>query len=146
MHCQDLYLKGSTTDGVYLVYPDIEEPIKVLCDMTTESGGWTVFQRRMDGSVFFYLGWEDYRVEFGNLNGEFWLGNDNLHRLTANSDLMLRVDLVDYDGVRKYAEYTTFSIADANDNYRLTIDGYNGITGDSMVVCGRPAKYVIAKH
>ena len=146
MHCQVLHLKGSTTDGVYLVYPDNEEPIKVLCDMTTESGGWTVFQRRMDGSVFFYLGWEDYRVGFGNLNGEFWLGNDNLHRLTANSDLMLRVDLVDYDGVRKYAEYTTFSIADANDNYRLTIDGYNGITGDSMVVCGRPAKYVIAKH
>ena len=146
MHYQDLHLKGSTTDVVYLVYPDIEEPIKVLCDMTTESGGWTVFQRRMDGSVDFYLGWEDYRVGFGNLNGEFWLGNDNLHRLTANSDLMLRVDLVDYDGVRKYAEYTTFSVADADDNYRLTIDGYNGITGDSMVVCGRPAKYVIAKH
>ena len=36
MHCQDLYLKGSTTDGVYLVYPDNEEPIKVLCDMTIE--------------------------------------------------------------------------------------------------------------
>ena len=146
MHYQDLHLKGSTTDGVYLVYPDIEEPIKVLCDMTTESGGWTVFQRRMDGSVFFYLGWEDYRVGFGNLNGEFWLGNDNLHRLTANSDLMLWVDLVDYDGVRKYAEYTTFSVADVNDNYRMTIYGYNGNAGDSMVVCSRPAKYVIAKH
>ena len=146
MHFQDLYLKGSTTDGVYLVYPDNEEPIKVLCDMTTEGGGWTVFQRRMDGPVFFYLGWEDYRVGFGNQNEEFWLGNDNLYRLTANSDMMLRVNLEDYDGVRKYAEYTTFSVADANDNYRLTIDGYNGITGDSMVVCGRPAKYVIAKH
>ena len=53
---------------------------------------------------------------------------------------------MDYDGVRKYAEYTTFSVADANDNYRLTIDGYNGTAGDSMVVCGRPAKYVIEKH
>ena len=112
----------------------------MLCDMTTEGGGWTVFQRRMDGSVDFYLGWEDYRVGFGNLSGEFWLGNDNLHRLTANADMMLRVDLEDYDGVRKYAEYTTFSVADADDNYRLTIAGYNGTAGDSMVVCDRPAK------
>ena len=141
-HCQDLYLNGSTTNGVYLVYPDNEGPIQALCDMTTEGGGWTVFQRRMDGSVDFYLGWEDYRMGFGNLNGEFWLGNDNLHRLTANADMMLRVDLEDYDGVRKYAEYTTFSVADANDNYRLTIDGYNGTAGDSMVVCAKPAKYV----
>ena len=112
----------------------------MLCDMTTEGGGWTVFQRRMDGSVDFCLGWEDYRVGFGNLSGEFWLGNDNLHRLTANATMMLRVDLEDYDGVRKYAEYTTFSVADADDNYRLTIAGYNGTAGDSMVVCDRPAK------
>ena len=137
-HCQDLYLKGCMT-GVYLVYPDNGEAIQVLCDMTTEGGGWTVFQRRMDGSVDFYLGWEDYRVGFGNQTGEFWLGNDNLHRLTANADMMLRVDLEDYDGVRKYAEYTTFSVADADDNYRLTIAGYNGTAGDSMVVCERPA-------
>ena len=54
--------------------------------------------------------------------------------------MMLRVDLEDYDGVRKYAEYTTFPVADADDNYRLTIAGYNGTAGDSMVVCDRPAK------
>ena len=114
----------------------------MLCDMTTEGGGWTVFQRRMDGSVDFYLGWEDYRVGFGILSGEFWLGNDNLHRLTANATMMLRVDLEDYDGVRKYAEYTTFSAADADDNYRLTIAGYNGtaVTRWSCVI-GQLSKY-----
>ena len=127
---------------MYLVYPDKGEPIQVLCDMTTEGGGWTVFQRRMDRSVDFYLEWEDYRVGFGNLNGEFWLGNDNLHRLTANANMMLRVDLEDYDGVRKYAEYTTFSVADASENYGLTIAGYQGTAGDSMVTCDKPAKYV----
>ena len=74
--------------------------------MTTNSGGWTVFQRRLDDSVDFFQGWESYKNGFGNLSGEFWLGNDNLHRLTASDDVMLRVDLEDFDANITYAEYT----------------------------------------
>ena len=73
-NCRDLYQSGSITDGVFWVYPDKQEPIQVLCDMTTDGDGWTTFQRRMDGSVDFFLDWASYKNGFGNLKGEFRLG------------------------------------------------------------------------
>ena len=91
-----------------------------------------MFQRRLNGSVDFYLDWAAYKNGFGNLNGEFWLGNDNLHRLTAADNVTLRVDLEDFDGNIRYAEYTTFKVADEGDKYRLLIGGYSGKAGDSL--------------
>ena len=97
---------------MYTINPDGGKPIQVLCDMTTDGGGWTVFQRRLDGSVDFYLGWESYKNGFGDLCGEFWLGNENLQRLTAVGNITMRVDLEDFVGDIRYAEYTTFKVAD----------------------------------
>ena len=106
----------------------------MFCDTTTDGGGWTVFQRRLNGSLDFYRGWESYKNGFGDLNGEFWLGNDNLHRLTAADDVILRVDLEDFDGNTTYAEYTTFKVANEADKYRILVEGYRGTAGDSMQV------------
>ena len=89
--------------------------------------------RRLDGSVDFYLDWESYKNGFGDLNGKFWLGKDNLHRLTATDYVILIVDLEDFDGNKTYAEYTTFKVADEADKYRLLIRGYSGTTGESMI-------------
>ena len=123
---------GFASSGVYTIRPDGGKPIQVLCDMTTDGGGWTVFQRRLDGSVDFYLDWQSYKNGFGDLKGEFWLGNDNLHRLTAIDDVILRVDMEDFDGNKTYAEYTTFKVADETEKYRLSIGGYSGTAGDSL--------------
>ena len=117
---------------MYTINPDDGSPMQVLCDMTTDGGGWTVFQKRLDGSVDFYRDWVSYKGGFGNMNGEFWLGNDNLHRLTAAVDVTLRVDLEDFEGDVRYAEYTTFKVADEGDKYQLLIGGYSGTAGDSM--------------
>ena len=118
---------------MYTISPDGGKPTQVSCDMTTDGGSWTVFQRRLDGSVDFYLDWESYKNGFGDLNGEFWLGNDNLHRLTATDDVILRVDMEDFDGNKTYAEYTTFKVGDEADKYRLLIGGYSGTAGESML-------------
>lgn len=142
-NCLDHFQHGFTADGVHWIYPDEEEPIQVLCDMTTDGGGWTILQRRMNGSVDFYVDWESYKKGFGNLKGEFWLGNDYLHRLTASVNMMVRIDMADYEGDRRFAEYTTFFVADENDDYRVTIDGYRGTAGDALSLSfPQPIRYV----
>ena len=100
--------------------------------METDEGGWTVFQRRKDGSVDFYRNWTDYENGFGDLNGEFWLGLTYIHRLTATSVSQLRVDLGDFEGNTGYAKYTTFQVMNSSTKYRLRVGGYSGDAGDSL--------------
>ena len=100
--------------------------------METDGGGWTVFQRRQDGSVYFYRNWTDYENGFGNLTGEFWLGLSKIHCLTKEGSNTLRVDLEDFDGNTVYANYSTFSISNGSTEYILTVGGYSGTAGDSL--------------
>ena len=98
-----------------------------------KNGGWTVFQRRRDGSEDFYRGWADYVAGFGNLKREFWLGLDRINCLTsAVPRTELRVDLADFEGNYKYAQYSLFSVGNSGTNYRLHIAGYTGTAGDSF--------------
>ena len=110
--CSDLLKSGHTQSGLYSVNPDGRGHFTVYCDMRTDGGGWTVFQRRQDGSVNFYRGWNDYKVGFGQLTAEFWLGNDKIHRLTAARPSSLRVELEDWNRVKAHAKYGKFNIGD----------------------------------
>ena len=102
--------------------------------METDGCGWTVFQKRVDGSVDFYRNWADYEAGFGYLDHEFWLGLSKIHRLTKDATCALRVDLGDAQGNRAYANYSTFSIGDSSTEYILTIAGYSGTAGDGMTI------------
>ena len=90
--------------------PDGKGSFNVYCDMRTDGWGWTLFQRRQDGSVDFCRGCNDYKPGFGQLTAEFWLGNDKIHGLTAARPRSLRVEVVDWNGVRAYAKYGKFKI------------------------------------
>ena len=130
--CSDLLKSGQTRSGVYSIDPDGKGSFDVYCDMRTDGGGWTVFQRRQDGSVDFYRGWNDYKSGFGQLTAEFWLGNDKIHRLTVSRASSLRVELRDWNGVRVCAKYGQFNIGDEQAKYRLKVNSYSGTAGDSL--------------
>ena len=131
--CADLYEMGNMKDGIYSIDPDGRGSFNVNCDMTTDGGGWTVFQRRQDGSVDFYRNWTDYKNGFGNMSGEFWLGLENIKRLTKDNDKELRVDLEDFEGEKRYAKYEMFKVKPSEkDKYKLIVEGYTGECNQSM--------------
>ncbi|KAM7027980.1 fibrinogen-like protein 1 [Passerculus sandwichensis] len=131
--CASVYSNGLRRSGIYSILPAVRGiPIEVLCEMDTEGGGWTVIQRRQDGSVDFNRTWNEYKEGFGDLNGEFWLGNDNIHRMTSQGDYSLRIDLEDWNNKHKHAFYQVFSIEDEENFYRLHVDGFSGTVEDSF--------------
>ena len=130
--CSTLYKEENTANGVYSVDPDGKGAFSVYCDMTTDGGGWTVFQRRQDGSQNFQLGWNDYKAGFGQLTGEFWLGLDKIHRLTASRPSELRVEIGDWSEGKAYAKYGSFGVGDEQSLYQLSVDSYSGSAGDSL--------------
>ena len=101
--------------------------------METDGGGWTVFQRRQNGSIDFNRSWVDYERGFGNLSGEFWLGLSKVHRLTRDGINTLRVDLGDFESNTAYAQYSTFSIGDDITEYTLNVGGYSGTAGNAFI-------------
>ena len=86
-----------------------------------------MFQKRLDGSVDFYLNWSDYKVGFGDLNGEFWLGLDKIFRLTSNNNNVLRVDLEDFEGNTRFAQYNIFGVMNEDNMYKLNLGVYSGM-------------------
>ena len=124
--------KDSGKSGIYTINPDGKQSFRVYCDMETNGGGWTVIQRRVDGSVDFFKNWIDYKLGFGRIENEFWLGNDKIHRLTKRKNMMIRFDLEDFDGNKVFAEYNIFYIDEESDNYRVHVGSYSGTAGDSF--------------
>ena len=110
--------------GVYTVNPDGQQSFPVYCDMVTDGGGWTVLQRRQDGSVSFYRDWDEYKRGFGDNSGEFWLGNDKIHRLTASQEMVLRFDLEDFEGSKTYAIYQDMNVLSESKKYLLSFGAY----------------------
>uniref|UniRef100_A0A452V3J6 Tenascin-R n=1 Tax=Ursus maritimus TaxID=29073 RepID=A0A452V3J6_URSMA len=131
--CAQHLMNGDTLSGVYTIFlnGELSRKLQVYCDMTTDGGGWIVFQRRQNGQTDFFRKWAEYRVGFGNLEDEFWLGLDNIHRITSQGRYELRVDMRDGQEAA-FAYYDKFSVEDGRNLYKLRLGGYNGTAGDSL--------------
>ncbi|XP_066915408.1 ryncolin-4-like [Clytia hemisphaerica] len=136
--CQDLFNAGFTASGIYRIAPG-GVIMDVYCDMNStypssnwRRGGWVVIQKRIDGSTNFYRNWENYKNGFGYLQNEHWLGNDQIHALTGNGANELWIEMTNYEGITKYARFTSFSVGNEASKYQLSASGYSGDAGNSL--------------
>ncbi|XP_022809403.1 angiopoietin-related protein 7-like [Stylophora pistillata] len=135
--CADLYKSGGRISNVYSIEPrDGLGAFDVFCDQTTAGGGWTVLQKRLNGSMDFNRTWDEYKHGFGNFfTHEFWLGLDKIHRLTRNETAnRLRIELGVTNEEPLYAEYGCFGIGNESTTYRLKLShGWGGtVKNDSF--------------
>ncbi|XP_035269665.1 angiopoietin-related protein 4-like [Anguilla anguilla] len=124
--CHELFLQGESTSGVYTIQPINSQPFEVYCQMTSE-GGWTVIQRRQDGSLDFDQLWQAYQNGFGKLEGEFWLGLEKIHTLSQQGDYILHVEFSDWKGESQTIKYP-FHLSGEENSYSLHLQG--GSSGD----------------
>ncbi|XP_075941747.1 uncharacterized protein LOC142944384 [Anarhichas minor] len=130
--CASLYYNGVRHSGVYTIIQSPGIALPVYCDMETEGGGWTVFQRRRGGLVSFNRGWSEYREGFGEPREEHWLGNQQLHLLSNQGHYSLRIELHDWSHAHKHALYHSFRIENEENRYRLHVSGFSGTVEDSF--------------
>ncbi|KAL2100034.1 hypothetical protein ACEWY4_004428 [Coilia grayii] len=116
--CDELLRNGVINSGVYPICP-FRTSVDAYCDMQTDAGGWTVIQRRMDGTV------NVFRLFLMPCYLSVLLlylvhGLQNLFLLTAHKKYELRVDMEDFDGKKLFAKYSSFFVGSEGDGYRLS--------------------------
>ncbi|XP_056426602.1 angiopoietin-related protein 6 isoform X3 [Hyla sarda] len=131
--CYEAFLAGQKSSAIYLLKPrNSSQIMQAWCDQENHEGGWTVIQRRQDGSTNFFKTWHNYKHGFGNLDNEYWLGLENIYWLTKQGSYKLLILMDDWQGRQVSAEYDQFRVEPESDFYRLRLGQYSGTAGDSL--------------
>ncbi|XP_060663367.1 ficolin-2-like [Drosophila nasuta] len=118
-----------------ITLPDAQ-PFTVSCEsnLTKDGTGWTVIQRRKDGSVDFNRTWDEYKESFGDLAGEFFLGLEKIHLLTQSQPHELYILLEDFENETRYARYSYFVIGGERGSYMIEELGiFSGNAEDGLI-------------
>jgi len=141
-------LTTESKSGVHDLYPTLigGPSVRCFCDMDTNGGNWTVILNRvhhttMETALNFTRTLREYKIGFGDPEGDFWAGLENIYQWTKNQNYELRIELEDFSGSQAHAHYDIFYIDHEYEGYRLHAEGYSGDAGDSLTNWGELDNY-----
>ncbi|XP_042303108.1 fibrinogen-like protein 1-like protein [Sceloporus undulatus] len=138
--CRAAFRRGRKQSGLYIIRPKFSPLLVVYCDMDYDGGGWTVLHRNAvnKNTPSWSRNWKDYRIGFGDLLGNHWLGNEYIHLLTRQNSFAVRFVIIDSNGKTKHADYHSFSVDSEDTGYALRLGNYSGNAGDALTTMGEP--------
>ena len=116
--CLDIYNSGIQVDGVYTIYPNSTEGIQVYCEMA--KGGWTRIMNRIIGGNAFFKVLNDFKLGFGDINGNHWLGFNSINKILSTGDFMVRFEF-DSSTQKYFSELDLIKIAPEDQLFKLTL-------------------------
>ncbi|ELU10179.1 hypothetical protein CAPTEDRAFT_93260 [Capitella teleta] len=141
-NCNEVDAKGAK-HAIHMLQPEGHQPFLALCSFD-HHGGWTIIQHRLDSRENFHRSWDEYKHGFGDMFGSFYLGNDNIHALTAQGDYELMIEVTDWMDKKAHAHYAVFDITSEEDGYQMTSANYSGDAGDALA--GNKVKFSTHDH
>lgn len=133
-NCFEAQIESQKTGVTLIRVPEFsEKPFEVACDQESLGGGWTIILRRTDGSEDFFREWKDYKVGFGQVDNEYFVGLDKLHLLSSSVRQELLILMEDFERQKRYMIYDNFRVGGEANNYTLESLGFpTGNTYDSL--------------
>ena len=110
--------------------------MNVYCEM--KKGGWTRVMNRVNRNNFFNRNWQNYKIGFGLIEDNYWMGLDNMRKILGDLGMELRIDM--YNNITQnqtqlyyFLVYDHFSIDSERKMYSLDLGNrINGNTHDSL--------------
>ncbi|XP_041056155.1 fibrinogen-like protein 1-like protein [Carcharodon carcharias] len=119
--CRALNRLQDKPSGIYVIKPSGSVPFVVYCDMDTEGGGWVVLQRvSKQSNIQFANHWSTYKHTFGDVEDDYWLGNEYIHLITQHVHYEVKFVIVS-KSERVEVNYTSFTVEDENNKYKLRL-------------------------
>lgn len=88
-----------------------------------------VIQCCWDVLVDFNWNWIDYCDGFGNINFEFWFGNEIIYKLIFVGNNVFNIKLMDWIGIIVYVQYLGFFLDGELKDYIFYVGIYLGMVG-----------------